>query len=210
MQIWILLEAGQLDRAAESSADLTDQAERHGRVATSLCAATLGAAVNAIAALSANNTAELGGWLATMTALVDNWRTMEMNLYTTFFDAVIARLLIALDQPGEARRRIEIGRQIADETGMKFYDAELLRLRGHTYTDLDAQAAAFRYAGEVARQQGARLFELRAALDDFELRGEPASAGLVEVLSRIPAGSSLPEVARARAAVAARRRGSGQ
>jgi hypothetical protein len=203
MQIWILLEAGQLDRAAESSADLTDQAERHGRVTTSLCAATLRAAVNAMAALTAHNTTELTGWLATMTALVDNWRNLEMNLYTTFFDAVIARLLIALDQPDEARRRIESSRQIADETGMKFYDAELLRLRGHTYTDFDAQAAAFRYAGEVARQQGARLFELRAALDDFELRGAPALAGLVEVLNRIPADGGLPEVARGRAIISA-------
>ena len=31
---------------------------------------------------------------------------------------------------------------------------------------------------ELARRQGATLFELRAALDDFELRGEPARAAV--------------------------------
>jgi len=38
----------------------------------------------------------------------------------------------------------------------------------------------------------ATLFELRAALDDFELRG--ACAALVDVAGRIPADSTLPEL----------------
>jgi hypothetical protein len=92
---------------------------------------------------------------------------------------------------------------------MRFYDAELLRLRGHTSTDSAARAGAFRYARDIARRQGAHLFELRAVLDDFELRGEPAAAELVEALDRIPADSTLPEVARARAALAAMRPGCG-
>jgi hypothetical protein len=202
MQVWIRIEAGQLDRAAESSADLADQAE---------FAATQQATVNAIAALSADivDPAELSECLAAMTELVGTWRAMGMNLYTTFFDAVIARLLIALQRPDEARARIETGRQLADDTGMRFYDAELLRLRGHTYTECAARAGAFRYAREVARRQGARLFELRAALDDFELRGGPATAELVEALDRIPPDSALPEAARARAALVATSRGCG-
>jgi hypothetical protein len=35
---------------------------------------------------------------------------------------------------------------------------------------------------ELARRQGATLFELRAALDDFELRGQPAREPLVDVI----------------------------
>jgi hypothetical protein len=45
------------------------------------------------------------------------------------------------------------------------------------------------------------LFQLRAALDDFELRGEQARAGLVHVLGRVPPGSVLSEVVRARLVV---------
>ena len=84
---------------------------------------------------------------------------------------------------------------------MCFYDAELLRLRAHTHTDPDARRADIAAALELARRQGATLFELRAALDDFELRGEPARAALADAASRIPTDSALPELARARASL---------
>jgi hypothetical protein len=42
---------------------------------------------------------------------------------------------------------------------------------------------------ELARRQGAAFFELRAAVDDFDLRGEPARAALVDAASRIPTDS---------------------
>jgi len=54
---------------------------------------------------------------------------------------------------------------------------------------------------ELARRQGATFFELRAAVDDFDLRGEPARAALVDAASRIPTDSRPPELARARAAL---------
>jgi hypothetical protein len=54
---------------------------------------------------------------------------------------------------------------------------------------------------ELARRQGATFFELRAAGDDFDLRGEPARAALVDAASRIPTDSRPPELARARAAL---------
>ena len=84
---------------------------------------------------------------------------------------------------------------------MCFYDAELLRLRAHTNTDLDARRADLETALELARRQGATLFELRAALDDFELRGQPVRGGLADVVSRFPIGSSWPELAQAEAAL---------
>ena len=82
---------------------------------------------------------------------------------------------------------------------MHFYDAELLRLRAHTHTDPDARQADIAAALDLARRQGAALFELRAALDDFDLRGAPARAALADAAGRIPADSAWPELARARA-----------
>jgi hypothetical protein len=82
---------------------------------------------------------------------------------------------------------------------MCFYDAELLRLRAHTHTDPDARRADIGAARSLACHQGATLFELRAALDDFELRGQPARAALVDAASRIPTISAWPEFARAEA-----------
>ena len=65
---------------------------------------------------------------------------------------------------------------------------------------LYARAGDIAAALELARRQGATLFELRAALDDFELRGEPARAALVDAASRMPTDSAFPELARVEAA----------
>ena len=123
-------------------------------------------------------------------------RTLKLNIYHTFFDVVLGRLLIAAGQPKAARQRLDIALALARDTGMCFYDAELLRLRAHTHTDPDARRADIAAAIELARRQGATLFELRAALDDFELRGEPARPAFVDAASRMPTGSAFPELAR--------------
>jgi hypothetical protein len=76
------------------------------------------------------------------------------------------------------------------------YDPVLARLL--TATEQPEQACARRAdinaALKLARPQGATLFEQRAALDDFELRGEPARAALIDAASRIPANNAWPEL----------------
>ena len=131
-----------------------------------------------------------------MATCVDVLHMVGMNIYITFHDAVLGRLLIAAGQPEHARARLDTALQLAQDTGMHFYDAELLRLRGHTHADPDARRADISAALDPARRQSAPLFELRAALDDFELRGQPAGAALVDVVSRFPADSAFPELAR--------------
>ena len=81
---------------------------------------------------------------------------------------------------------------------MCFYDTELLRLRAHTYTDPQSRKADIDAALVLARRQSATAFELRAALDDFDLRGALARAALADVVSRFPDNSTWPELARAR------------
>jgi hypothetical protein len=107
--------------------------------------------------------------------------------------------LTVAGQPDQARARLDTALELAEETGMHFYDAELLRLRAHTHTDPETMQADVSAAVDLARRQGATLFELRAALDDFELRGQPACAALVDAVSRFPADSAFPELARAEA-----------
>ena len=131
--------------------------------------------------------------------ILDTMRTIELNIYITFYDSVFGRLLIAAGQPEQARARLVTALALARDTGMCFYDAELLRLRAHTHIDPDARRADIAAALELARRQGATLFELRAALDDFELRGEPARAALNDVANRFPTTSAWPELTRARA-----------
>jgi hypothetical protein len=117
-----------------------------------------------------------------------------------FAAAVLGRLLIAAGQRGQARARLDTGLQLVAEPEMHFYDAELLWLRAHTHDDRDARGADLGAARDLARRQGAARFELRSALDDFVLRGEPARAGLTDAASRIPTNNSWPELALAKAA----------
>jgi hypothetical protein len=68
-------------------------------------------------------------------------------------------------------------------------------------TEPNARAAGLATARTLARRQRARLFELRASLDDFELRGEPARSHLVDAVEKMPIDSPFPELARAKAAL---------
>ena len=199
VEIWLRIEAGQLDRAAVLAADLIEQAERHGFDAWQLWGGTQQATVGALVALAAEDLdpTALSNHIATMTTFVDVLRKAGLNAYLTFFDSVLARLLTTAGQPEQARARLDTALQLAEDTGMCFYDAELLRLRAHTQVDPDVRRADIAAGLELARRQGATLFELRAALDDFELRGEPAQAALVDVVSRFPRDIAWPELARA-------------
>ena len=109
----------------------------------------------------------------------------------TSYDGVLARLLIGAGQLDEARDRIDVGLALADETGMHFYDAELLRIRAHTHTDPDDASARSACRHRAGPQQGAHIFELRAAADDFELRGEPARQCARRRAEPVPRGQHL-------------------
>jgi tetratricopeptide (TPR) repeat protein len=203
-RIWLRIEAGQLDSAEVLVAELSNQAERHGLDVWRLAGAAEGGAVSALAALGAADQVDstaLAPHVAAMTTFVDTLRALQVNIYRTFFDSVLGRLLIAAGQPEAARECLDTALQLAQDTDMHFYDAELLRLRAHTHTDRQAMQADIGAAVDLARRQGATLFELRAALDDVALRGQPARATLVDAVSRLPASSAFPELAQAQAAL---------
>ena len=203
MDTWLRIEAGQLDRAGVLAADIVGEAVRYGLDMWPLVGSTWQAAMGALAALDVDRVdpTALGAHTATLATHLDTLRTLEVNMYTTVFDAVLGRLLTAAGRPQEARERLDVGLKLGRDTGMRFYDAELLRLRAHTHTDPDVRRADLTAALELARRQGAILFELRAALEDFELRGRPACAALATALSRMPCESTMPEAAMARAAL---------
>ena len=128
---------------------------------------------------------------------MDGSRLIQLNSYLTFHDAVIGRLLIAAGQPEEARERLEMALRHAEETGMHFHDAELMRRArsyvGGTARRHDALAAAL----EFARHQGATLFELRCLLDFFDLVGDSDRSELADAVRRFAGDTRWPELARA-------------
>ena len=201
MQIWLHVEAGELDRAAVVAAEVTEVGARLGLEILRLFGATWQASIRVLVALeeAASDPDALSTHIATMTELVDGLRAVELNEFVTYFGGVLARLLIAGGEHERAREELDTVLQLAEETEMRFYNAELLRLRAQTLTDLDARGADIAAALELARSQGATLFELRAAIEDAELRGNPARAVLIDVVGRFPTDTGWPELLRARA-----------
>jgi tetratricopeptide (TPR) repeat protein len=200
-EIWVRTEAGQLDRAATVANELHSDARRHGFDYWVAMATAQQATVAALSALSAGEIGpeELQTHIGILTFIVKSWREAEATLFVTYYDAVLARLLIAAGKPDDARERLDTALQLGDETGVNFYRAELLRLRAHTTEDADTRDKDLRAAIETAREQQAPIFELRAAIDDFELHGEPSRSALADAISRLPADSEWPDLARARA-----------
>jgi class 3 adenylate cyclase/tetratricopeptide (TPR) repeat protein len=198
MEIWVRLESGQIAEAANLVAELRRQSEQSGLDLWQWVGRTEHATVKASAALGA------GADSATLTALAENvarrvdaTRLMHLNSYLTFHDAVIGRLLIAAGQPQRARERLEMALRHAEETGMHFHDAELMRVRAHTFTDPPERRNALAAALEFARHQGATLFELRCLLDLFDLASGEDRSELADAVRRFPGDARWPEFARA-------------
>lgn len=197
-EVWMLLEAGRFDRAATVIAEMAVAAERHGFDSFAFIAATEQAATAGLTALAATPRGDLTPHIGAMAMFVDAWRGLGSKLFVNFYDGVLIRLLIGAGRLDEARIRVAAALELAEETGSLFYHAELLRLRAQLHDDRQDAIADLASAVQVARGQRAHVFELRAATDDFELRGDDARQALEDAVSRMPADGGWPELDRAR------------
>jgi len=196
VEIWVRLETSQIAEAAALVAELRRQSEQSGLDLFRLVAATEHATVKALAALDAGaDAATLTAGAEKIVRRVDGSRLLHLNIYLTFHDAIIGRLLIAADQPEKARERLEMALGHAAATGMHFYDAELMRVRAHTFTDPQERRNALADALEFAHHQGATLFELRCLLDSFDLAGGVDRSELTDAVSRFGGDARWPEFA---------------
>lgn len=201
LETWIRIEAGQLDRAGALATELAGLGKKFGFDEWVMVAATQQATVAALTAIEQGaESATLKGHIATMTAFVQGWRAAELRVFLMCYDAVLARVLAAVGKHDAALERADIALELAEETGMHFYDAELLRVRALTCDAPEARRAGLMEAIELARRQDAVIFELRAAADYFTQFGD--NEALTSVADRMPAGQSWPELARARALLA--------
>ncbi len=203
MEVLIRIEAGQLERAGNVAINIGKLGEQHGFDAWVMVGATQQETVKALCALTENpgDVTAIRNHIASITGFVDQWRALDMRALITFYDAVIARLLIATGQTEDARRRLQIALDLADETGMHFYDAELIRLRAYTTDDIDSRRADLRSSIELAHRQDARIFELRSAVEYCKASGKLAGEMLADAISCFPDNSTWPELARARSLV---------
>lgn len=195
----VCAETGRLPEAKALATDILQLSERYGLDTSRLTGTTQLVAVRALMTLTDTrpDQARLSEHIAALTASLDERTVRGVNLYRTYFDAVNARLFTAVGDHATARRLLDTALRLAEETGMHYYDTELLRLRAHTQEDAAARQADLSAARDLARRQGAPLFELRAALDEFHFRGAAARAAVADALGRLPADTAVPERQRA-------------
>jgi tetratricopeptide (TPR) repeat protein len=198
VEIWVCLETGQIEQAATLVGRLRQLSQETGLDLWQWVGRTEHNTVKALNALNAGADAATLLAAADKIALhVDSSRLMHLNVYLTFKDAIIGRLLIAAGEPEKARERLEMALRHSQETGMRFHDAELMRVRAHTFTEPQERRDALTAALEFARHQGANLFELRCLLDSFDLLGDEARPELADAVRRFPGDARWPEFARA-------------
>ena len=201
IEVLISIERGDFQRAAAVAGDLADIGERHGFDSWASVGIAQTLVVDALVALgsSAGDPEALAPHIATLTSLVDTWRALGVVALITFYDAILARLLVSAGQGAEALNRLQTGLELAAQTGMRFYDTELTRLCAATTGDTELQRGYLRSAVELATAQDARVFGLRAAIDCLELDGESGRPLVSDALARFPDTSAWPDVTRARA-----------
>jgi predicted ATPase len=176
---------------------------------------------------------DLGYW-RTLSSLVSGWlrgRTGELELGTARVEesldaylasgsrlglphlhVLLADLRLAAGDRPRALDALRVGEEYIDETGERFSESELFRFKGRVLMagdspDPHGATAAYERAVAAAREQNAKMLELRAATRLAAHQrsiGEPLAAldELATLCEWFPATSELPDVARARTLVA--------
>jgi tetratricopeptide (TPR) repeat protein len=201
IEAFIRAEAGEPQGCLEVATELSSLAKQYDFDEWMMVGWSEECAGRALLTLAAGETdpATLAAHIQAMTTVVQTWRAFEVKTFLAFYDGVLARVLIAAGERQAARDCVDVALKMGQDTWIQFYDAELLRLRAHTLDDAGERHRHFRDAIQLAQTQGAHIFELRAAADDFELIGGSALAALRDASSRIPTDQTWPDLARARA-----------
>jgi class 3 adenylate cyclase/tetratricopeptide (TPR) repeat protein len=97
---------------------------------------------------------------------------LGMRLFEPYHKALLAEAYLAVGDGTAALGLVEDAMRFAEESGVHFWDAELLRLKGRLLTRLSPPGAnpqeveaCYRGALEIARSQDSRSLELRGAFD---------------------------------------------
>jgi adenylate cyclase len=137
-------------------------------------------------ALAAEEIAD--GGLMRLRQGVADWRATGSVTYETYYLGLLAEVLARQRQFEEALRVLGESLALVEHTGERLYEAELYRIRGETVLafadEADVQAGGraledFGKARDIARQQGVRSLELRAAMSlarHGRRWGDPADA----------------------------------
>jgi predicted ATPase len=128
----------------------------------------------------------------------EDTRSMLLTIY--------ADALSLANRPNDCQKVLDEAVEFVENTGERFYEAELYRVRGELLlrqNDFNAAEASFRKAILITRQQGALSWELRASSSLCKLliglgRLEEAHLVLSAIISQFDPSLDTPDLAEAR------------
>jgi predicted ATPase len=133
---------------------------------------------------------------------MDEWRASGAEYLMPYFLALLAQVEQTAKHPQVALPLLEEARIRVEQTGERWYEAEIHRLQGEVLVALDRFAdakACFARGLEAAAGQQARFWELRAALSLSRIDHDPASRDrVVRLRAGFSEGFELPEFKAAR------------
>jgi class 3 adenylate cyclase/tetratricopeptide (TPR) repeat protein len=200
---WMWIEAGRLEEAGAALADLQASSDRHGFDNWALIGATQAAVLEAATALRSGtaDAPELSEHADAIGAYIEYWQMVELRVFLPFYLTTTGALLAAAGDPDAARERYQESLRLAEETGMRFYDAETTRRLAHLASERGEVVATLRSALDLARSQAARPFELRIALDLHALLGDDARPTLERAVLAYGQGPTTTDIEEARSRV---------
>jgi predicted ATPase/DNA-binding winged helix-turn-helix (wHTH) protein len=141
--------------------------------------------------------------IAQMRQTLDLYHAIGSEISRPHFLGLLAEALSKNAEIVAARDAVEEALSVAHETGQRYYESELNRLRGEFAGNPTDSEAAFRKAIEIARRQKALSFELRAVTSLGRLlnetaRKEEARHLLSECLNRFTEGFEAADLFNAR------------
>ncbi|WP_394828997.1 protein kinase domain-containing protein [Pendulispora albinea] len=143
---------------------------------------------------------------------VTEWCNMGVTLGLTSFFSVLARAQLGEAALDDAMHTIDRAMDLVETKGQRFFEAELLRIRGEILlASGDAPSRVFdcfERGLEVARRQQAKVWELRLAHSYahlLKIRARPADARrrLAPILAQFTEGFATADMREARALLAA-------
>jgi predicted ATPase len=140
------------------------------------------------------------------------WQQEGMRSMQTYLTALLVEAYLAAGRLDEALAAVGEGQGFAIEFNEHFYEPELYRLQGRLLAQQGAPpqqvGGCYRQALELARQQGAKLLELRAAVSLARLwqqqgKRQAAHDLLAGIYGWFGEGFDIPDLKEARALLAA-------
>jgi predicted ATPase/tRNA A-37 threonylcarbamoyl transferase component Bud32 len=166
----------------------------------------------------------LSGWALAAEEMIDgglmrlrqgvaDWRATGSVTYETYYLGLLAEVLARQRQFDEALRVLEESLALVERIGERLYEAELYRIRGETLLaaaggpkpDTDQRAAEdFGKARDIARKQGVRSLELRAAVSLARLEtrlgdAQAARRRIADLYGTFTEGLHTPDLKEAKA-----------